>query len=143
MKRLLFVCTGNTCRSPMAAAIMNQLGIEAKSAGIFAAAGSDATPQTKQVLSENDILYHHSSQPVTPEILDWATHILTMTESHKGHLLHRYPSVQNKTFTIKEFADEMGDVIDPYGGSVYEYRQTFSELNELLKKVVKKLENEA
>ena len=143
MKRLLFVCTGNTCRSPMAAAIMNQLGIEAKSAGIFAAAGSDASPNAKQVLSENQIEYQHSSQPVTPEILDWATHILTMTETHKLHLLQSYPSVQAKTFTIKEFVDESGDVIDPFGGNVDEYRKTFSELNELMKKVVNKLDNEA
>ncbi|HWO78121.1 MAG TPA: low molecular weight protein arginine phosphatase [Bacillus sp. (in: firmicutes)] len=142
MKRLLFVCTGNTCRSPMAAAIMNQLGIEAKSAGIFAAAGSDASPHTKQVLSENNIEYKHASQPVTPEILDWATHILTMTENHKWHLLSSYPSVQDKTFTIREFVDESGDVIDPFGGSLEEYRQTFSELNELMKKVIKKLDNE-
>lgn len=126
----------------MAAALMNQKGFEAKSAGIFASNGSDASPHTKQVLSENEIALTHTSQTITPELVDWATHIFTMTESHKGHLTMNFPYAQNKIFSIKEYVEEKGDVIDPFGGDMEDYRLTYSELSKLIEKAIKKFETE-
>ncbi|GAA0320061.1 protein arginine phosphatase PrpB [Bacillus carboniphilus] len=145
MKQILFVCTGNTCRSPMAAAIvkaMDQEGFDVQSAGIFASNGSDASPHTKRVLSENNMECSHSSQPLTEELIEWATHIFTMTEGHKWQIETSFPSAKSKTFTLKEYVGEKGDIMDPFGGDLEVYRMTYSELISLIKKAIKKLENE-
>lgn len=141
---IYFVCTGNTCRSPMAEAILRAKGIEGvnvKSAGIYAMPGGTMSSGTTQVLTEQNMLIHHQSSPVTLDDLQWADLILTMTNSHKQGLLQAFPQVADKTFSLKEYATNThGDVSDPYGGSVAIYRQTFEELSTLIDLVVKKLD---
>ena len=102
---ILFVCTGNTCRSPMAAALMKGK-YEAEyvlSAGIFAYNGSGAAPQAIAALEEVGINAPHQSQSVTRELLEWADLVLTMTTGHKNSLIMQYPDYQNKYFTLKEY----------------------------------------
>ncbi|WLV24203.1 low molecular weight protein arginine phosphatase [Aciduricibacillus chroicocephali] len=105
---ILFVCTGNTCRSPMAAALMKEKYGEADvlSAGIFAYNGSGAAPQAIAALEEVGIAAPHQSQNVTPELLEWADLVLTMTTGHKQSLIMQYPGYQNKYFTLKEYTAE-------------------------------------
>ena len=86
MTKFVFVCTGNTCRSPMAEAIMKQRGFEAKSAGLFAFPGEPISREAKKVLSEKGIDFDHSAQIFNMELGEWADIILTMTESHKKHI---------------------------------------------------------
>ncbi|AKU26631.1 Protein-arginine-phosphatase [Geobacillus stearothermophilus] len=144
--RILFVCTGNTCRSPMAAALLEnkQLpGVEVKSAGVFAAEGSEASVHAKTVLKEKGIEAAHRSSQLKKEHIDWATHVLAMTSGHKDMIVERFPEAKDKTFTLKQFVSGTdGDIADPFGGPVEAYRAARDELAALIDRLAEKLQTE-
>ncbi|AKM20581.1 low molecular weight protein arginine phosphatase [Geobacillus stearothermophilus] len=144
--RILFVCTGNTCRSPMAAALLEnkQLpGVEVKSAGVFAAEGSEASVHAKTVLKEKGIEAAHRSSQLKKEHIDWATHVLAMTSGHKDMIVERFPEAKDKTFTLKQFVlGTDGDIADPFGGPIEVYRAARDELETLIDRLAEKLQTE-
>lgn len=124
---ILFVCTGNTCRSPMAAAILQEKRPDwiVQSAGLFVTPGIPASLGTKTILSEKGIKLQHVSMQLTEEMAEQADVILAMTYSHKQTIDIHFPHLKGKTYTLK---GEEGDVTDPFGSPIEIYRQTYDEL---------------
>ncbi len=140
---ILFVCTGNTCRSPMAAAIMEKMAVEndldvlIESAGLFANVGGKASENAVKVLDEMGIdLTFHQTKPITEELIEKSDLILTMTEAHKELLK---PIAGNDVYTLKEYGGGSGDISDPYGGDIEEYRETAREIYDALVDVAEKI----
>ncbi len=132
---ILFVCTGNTCRSPMAEALLqDKLKTHTvQSAGLSAPFPMPATENAVAVMQEigMDISAHRSRQ-LTESMVREADLILTMTEGHCAFLHTLFPFAKDKIFSLCAYAGQAGDVADPFGGDVEVYRETRDKLCELL-----------
>lgn len=146
-KHILFVCTGNTCRSPMAAAIFNhfaeqakQLDLFAVSAGMATESGLPVSPEAKDVLTELGInLEDHRSRQLDEKMIKNAYIVLTMTTTQRDLLHIYYPKTADKVFTLYEFIDEEGDITDPFGRDIDIYRDAAKKLVNAMPKVIQKL----
>lgn len=142
-EKIIFVCTGNTCRSPMADTIYHGLvtdsPVETLSRGLVVLFPEPANPKAEMVLKSHNLnLSNHIATQLAPEDIDENTLLLTMTENQKQKVMSEYGYADN-VYTVKEFVGEEGDVIDPYGGSILDYNDCFAELSRLMKKTVIKL----
>lgn len=152
MLRIIVVCTGNTCRSPMAEALLKdkakQAGLDDKvmisSAGVAAGGSFPASRGAYTVMKARGIdLTGHRSSQLTLEAIGSADLILTMTEGHKRAILSFVPEAQNKVFTLTEFASVTGDVTDPFGGETAVYQTCAKQISGLIDKVWEKISDMA
>jgi protein-tyrosine phosphatase/ribose 5-phosphate isomerase B len=125
-KSVLFVCTGNTCRSPMAEGLFRKAvegrgDFQVLSAGVSAHAGDKPNPETVKLLAGRKIsLDGFRSQPVTAELLEKVTHVFAMTSGHLDMLESLFPDYADKFYLVCEFVDLPGrgvaaDLPDPFG----------------------------
>ena len=133
--KVIFVCHGNTCRSPMAEAIFKSLvnDVEVLSAGISAAYGDKAAKNAITVCGFNNLdLNQHETKRFSDLEIEEDDLILALSSGIRDSLRESYPDM--KIYTIKEYAGEREDlgIKDPYGGDILIYDMCFAEIKEYL-----------
>ena len=143
--QILFVCTANICRSPMAHHYLDwliqkkKLPYEIRSAG-FLASGFRISENSCSVLAEIGIdVAQHVSAQLSEDVVRQSWLILTMTSNHKHSLIGHFPNAADKTFTLSEVTGFQQDIDDPFGLDLFYYRQTFEKIKNRIDMFVKKL----
>ncbi len=156
MYNVLFICTANICRTPMAhyylLHLLKQDGLadqfEVKSAGTWAIEGIPAAHFSQVVCKDHGIdASAHISQPIDLPLMKAADVILCMAIQHKFDLCQIFPHFRSKIFTLKEYMREVTDddysIDDPYGRSIELYRETYEIITGEIKRVYPALKQNA
>jgi protein-tyrosine-phosphatase len=131
MSTVLFVCTGNLCRSPMASGLLRKRlakdGLDARhhvlSAGVWAVDGHPASENAIAVMAERGIdITDHIAHTITADDVAEADLILAMSKEHERMIQNTWPQYDWKLYRLSEMVGKRRDVRDPYGGPIEEYR---------------------
>ena len=146
-KNILIVCTGNTCRSPMAAALLRKMldpeEYEVKSAGLAAIFNMGASAPAIKLMREEQIdISDHTTTMLTGEMLEQADVVFVMSEQHRSGITGWFKNSQAKVHLLREF-DKVNDdpfypdVPDPAGGGIETYRECLKIIRRSIKKAKK------
>lgn len=142
---VLFVCSGNTCRSPMAKGILEKMfekkNVFVYSAGTIARKGS--LPSEFAIIAAQKYgadISHHLSSPLTKELINDADLILVMSPKHKDAVIELVPEAKSKTFLLREYASGINEEVeDPIGAPLQVFEKVAAIINENLVKVAEKI----
>ncbi len=145
---IMFVCTANICRSPMAEKLFNHyaakqgLDFMGDSCGLLPG-GESISAGSLQLLLENGILEakDHISKTCSPEMIQSSRLVLTMEARHREFLRRNAPDMAEKILTLNEYLGFEGDIADPYGSHIDNYRETFEIIQDRILRLVEKLKN--
>ena len=136
--KLLFVCTGNICRSPLAEGIAPliakqfHLVVEAKSAGTLGLSNIAADPHSVAVCKEVGVdISKHLSQGLSEELINWADYILVMERRHAEKVRGQFPQSLDKVLELGSFGS-MSAIPDPIGGWKFKFRRTRKQITKCL-----------
>ena len=141
MRSVLFVCTANRCRSPMAETLFKQevarrgeaAQWQIQSAGTWTEQGVPATQFSQIVMARRQLdLTQHRSQLVDGELLRTADIILVMTQNHRESLQAEFPEIAERVYLLSQLVDRKFDIEDPYGGSLDDYEICADDIQKIL-----------
>jgi protein-tyrosine-phosphatase len=147
MKSILFVCTGNICRSPMAEALLQHMlkkakieGVHVFSRGVAAEVGHPMTREALQTLAVDGINGKaHRAAQITAEDLEQADRVLVMEAAHARFIQQHFPRLSKKASLLKEYAGDSGEIDDPYGQSLEVYEKCKMEIQDSLLSILSTL----
>lgn len=150
---IVVVCTGNTCRSPMAEALLRrqlaqrvgceveqleQRGVGVASAGVSASAGGAASPEAVEVMQQQGLdISSHVSRPLSEKLVRHADVILTLTDAHRQAICQRWPGAASRIATLRV---DGRDVEDPFGSTAEAYRRCAAEIEDAVRERVAAME---
>ena len=152
--KIMFICTGNICRSAMAEWLLKKKledkkieNIEVYSGGVYAQDGDISTWEAKRVMMDEysiDMSKHRATNIVNSKIKEMDL-ILCATSRHKRDVLRIYPELEGKVFTMKEYVGydreyhDKIDIKDPWGYDIETYRSCVAEIDECLELLLEKI----
>lgn len=151
MIKIMFVCTGNICRSPMAHHYMQKrvkdLNIEdnflISSCGVYACSGEKATQNAIFVMKEYDVdMENHRATNIADTNIEHYDYIITLTTRHKEQIRYFYPKLGDNIYTLREFVDDKEiykNIDDPWGLNITVYKDCALEIVEKVDKLIEKL----
>lgn len=133
--RIIVVCTGNTCRSPMAQAMLSDKFTQTDviSRGLAVTWGTGVSRHSVEVMSEMGYdISTHAPKQLTREEAQQADLILTMTSGHRDRIIFMWQEIKEKVFTLCEYAGQGGDIADPFGGALEDYRECAKQIKAVI-----------